>query len=153
MIGVSAHHLLTFGFQWRNEYAIMYKLLTAAVIILVVVALIVSIRIVKYKRNKNMLIPIPCLFYCVLCQQNPVPEQLPGCIQNAVLFIWQIMGVWISLATSVSWSFFACGMVIAVFASPVEVITNLAIYICIILLGIFVFAFLFEKVEIINVFN
>ena len=147
MTGVSAHNLLTFGFRWRSEYAIVYRVITAVVIILAVVALIVSIIIVKYKGNKNMLIPIPFLFYRVLCQRNPVPGQLPGRIQNAVLYIWQIMGVWISLATSVSWSFFACGMVIAVFASPVMVITKLAIYICIVLLSIFVFAFLFEKVE------
>ena len=147
MTGVSAHNLLTFGFRWRSEYAIVYRVITAVVIILAVVALIVSIIIVKYKGNKNMLIPIPFLFYRVLCQRNPVPGQLPGHIQNAVLYIWQIMGVWISLATSVSWSFFACGMVIAVFASPVMVITKLAIYICVVLLSIFVFAFLFEKVE------
>ena len=147
MTGVYAHNLLTFGFQWRSEYAIVYKVIAAVVILLALAALIVSIIIVKSKGNKNKLIPIPFLFYRVLCQRNPVPRQPLGCIQNAVLYIWQIMGVWISLATSVSWSFFTCGMVIAVFASPVVVITKLAIYISVVLLSIFAFAFLFEKVE------
>ena len=145
ILGVSAYHTLTFGFNWKSEYQFFYPLIIAAVVLIAVVALIISYTIVR--RKKDSLIPIPYFIYFVLCQFDPVQEPQPKTFQYMVLSIWQIIGVWIILATSVALTFFACGMILAVFANPVEVIATLGIYICIVLLAIFAFAFLFERVE------
>ena len=147
MTVVSSYHIFSFGFQWNSIYGkIFYPVILVTSIVISIIALLVAIFI-AYRKRKNP-VPIPYLFYLTFCQfQSQEDEPKPSSFQYVILFIWQVIAIWIVTISSVAITFFTCGVLLAIFANPVEVIATVGIYITVFLCAVFAFAYIFEKSE------
>ena len=144
---VSSIHVFSFGIHWKSIYGrIFYPLVIVTSSIIGIVALVIALFI-AYRKRKNPF-PVPYLFYITLCQfQSQEDEPKPRSFQYVILLIWQVIAIWIVIISSVTITFFTCGVLLAIFANPVEVIATVGIYITVFLCAVFAFAYIFEKSE------
>ena len=147
---VDIYHYLEFGVTWKSEYAFYYYMIMCAVVVLGIAALVTSILIVKRAYTKKTLIELPYLISRAMCQKVP-PEageqhQCFSCA-NISLLVWQVMAVFILLGSITLLSFHACGVILAILANPIQVISNVAIYMIVALCTVFAFAYIFERTE------
>ena len=147
---VDIYHYLEFGATWRSEYSFYYYMILCTVVTLGTVALVSTTVIVKRAYAKKSLIELPRLISRAMCQNvQPKPEQNNKCCScaNITLLVWQMIAVLIILTALSLLSFHACGVILAILANPIQVISNVAIYMIVTLCTIFSFAYIFEHTE------
>ena len=144
---VSLHHVFSFAIHWNSIYGkIFYPIVLVTSLSISIIALLVALFIAYRKRNNP--VPVPYLFYITFCQfQSQEDEPRPRSFQYVLLLIWQVIAIWIVTISSVAITFFTCGVLLAIFANPVEVIATVGIYITVFLCAVFAFAYIFEKSE------
>ena len=111
-------------------------------VILPIVAVMSSIILVSRASKDNTFVSIPLLLYSIFGGDSS---------KRWILIFWQGFGVFVTIVISVLSVLFLCGILLALFADPVQVITFLAIYISTFLCIVYTFAFVFKTTdEIIN---
>ncbi len=142
------HHTVTFGLRWKTGYSFIYPMIITGAVVLPGVAVIAAAFIVKKSNNDETLIPIPCLLYFLLGQLHSVDSPpTSGSHQKKVLIIWQVIGVWVIMASAVAGSFFLCGILLGLFVDPIQVLATLGIYISVAICAILAFASVFETTD------
>ena len=138
------YHVVTFGLQWKTRYSFIYPLLITGALLIFAFAVAAVIAIIKKANDEDILIEIPRLFYILACQTK---NSKRWSFRKATLIVWQGIGVWIVVVSSVSISFFLCGILLVLFVDTVEVITNIAIYLSVALCGILTFSAVYEMTD------
>ena len=146
---VDVYHYLEFGAKWKSEYVFYYYMIMCSVVVLGAAGLVASIVIVKRAYTKKSFIELPLLISRAMCQ-NVLPnvEQDHCCsCANIALLVWQVMAVFTILSAITLLSFHACGVILAILANPIQVISNVAVYITVALCTVLAFAYIFERTE------
>ena len=134
----SIWHIFTFGLHWNSAYVFIYPLFMIGLIAILYMAMMYSIILVSKASREKTLVSIPPLLYYV-CFGN-------SCKQCALIF-WQIYGIFIFLVSSNLLAVFTCGILLAFFADPVQVISFLAIYLSTFLCLFYSIAFVFKLTD------
>ena len=131
-------HIATFGLQWKTVYSFIYPMFLTGLVIIPIMAVMSSIILVSRASKDNTFVSIPLLLYSIFGGDSS---------KRWILIFWQGFGVFVTIVISVLSIFFLCGILLALFADPVQVITFLAIYISTFLCIVYTFAFVFKTTD------
>ena len=143
----SIYHISTFGLKWDTRYSFIYPMLICGLIALIFIGLLSSFIIVRKAIEHNTLVKIPRLLYTVFGLSLPNKQPVQGSLQRIVLILWQGYGVFVTVVATILIVFSLCGIMLALFVDPVEVITTVAIYASTFLSLVYAFAIVFEVTD------
>ena len=117
--------------DWRNGPSVFNSFVWAVVVI--------KIKATK----KNSLIVIPPLLYLIFCLSPK--KQLA--VRPAIQILWQGIAFFVIESSLSMMAFFTCGILLTLFVDPVQVITNVAIYVATFLCVVYAFGIVFELTD------
>ena len=142
------YHIFAIGIHLKIMFGFFYWMVFGLAILLFISAAIAAFFIVHRASEENIMIPIPRLLYYLPCMYHrPMTPPPQNSFQRKVLVIWQLIAVWVIIESAVVFSFYTCGILLAVFVDPLGVVSTLAIYVSAALCGAVALATLFEKTD------
>ena len=156
--GVDLYHFIEFGYTYKSEYRFLYYVLFATALVLVIADIIAALLIVRRAMKPEVsFIEAPEIINLLVCKAKTRNESNTSKCHLKCFKIFsiinQIIAVTIILVSTTAISFHTCGIILAIVANPVQVIASVAIYLLVVLCGVFACAFIYERTEEILVDN
>ena len=136
-------HIYIFGLRWNTTYRFIYPMFICGLIAVFFAGVFSALLVVRRVKKDGTLIRIPRLLYSIF-GLNPDKPPDKGSAQRLVLIGWQAYGVFVTEVSVILIAFSFCGILLALFVDPIQVITSIAIYATTFLCLVYAFGIVFE---------
>ena len=139
VLGFAIWHIVTFGWKWDTANPFIYRTIIGGIVIVYVYSFAWAVGLtIRAKIKKNLIRMIHC--------PKEQPETV-GCGCGCLQILGNIFAVYV-IELSVSMvAFFSCGILLALFVDPVQVINYVAIYVAAFVCVAYAFGYLFEFIN------
>ena len=142
----AAWHVYSFGLQWETVYSFIYPMMIIGLVIVYFYSFVWAVVVTIKATKKNSLIMIPPLLYLIFCL-NPKKQPVVGSVHILIQILWQGIAFFVIESSLSTVAFCTCGILLALFVDPVQVITNVAIYVTTFLCVVYAFGIVFELTD------
>ncbi len=139
----AAWHIHSFGLQWETVYSYIYPMIIVGLVIVYLKSFFWAVVVTIRSTKSNTLIMIPPLLYLIFC----LSPKKQSAVRSVIQIFWQGIAVFVIESSLSTVAFFTCGILLALFVDPVQVITNVAIYVATFLCMVYAFGIVFELTD------